>query len=70
MVPKFSFHKELDQDLEHFDLPNLVQSLDCHFGNIFRHAIIDGTTGKDHLGMVADFLCESSQDNRGLPGCE
>ncbi len=37
--------------------PDLVQPLHCHFRNVFWHAVIDGTSGKDHLRVMADFLC-------------
>jgi len=45
-----------DEDLGPFDLPEHGQALDRHISHVLRYRIVDRTTGKDHLGVVADFF--------------
>ena len=70
MVPKFSFHTELDQDLGPFHLPEHGQALDRHLSHVLRYRIVDRMTRQGSPGGGGRLLWPSGQGSRGRRGCE
>ena len=68
MVPKFSFHKELDQDFGHFDFPEHGQAPDRHGGCIPGHRVINGTGRQvgtfSIVANIRDFLDKVARVDR------